>query len=168
MKWDKWTEQEDEILRKFWKTNEPFSDAMRLLPGRTEAAIRMRGQWIGAAQRKPGPKPQVMTSVIKLLKTKGPLSSFEMGEMLLCDRRLVDQYLRKLRLKKRIYVASYIETRGGKLSRRFAMGNQPDMPYPPKSQREGIPTAIVASKAVKKNAIQIDPITAALFGRVAA
>jgi hypothetical protein len=48
------------------------------------------------------------------------------------------------------------------------MGNQPDMPYPPKSQREGIPTAIVASKAVKKNAIQIDPITAALFGRAAA
>jgi hypothetical protein len=163
----RWTEREDDILRAFWKTNEPFSDAMRLLPGRTEAAIRMRGQWIGAGHRKPGPKPQVEKCVIKLLKNHAPLSSFEMGEMLLCDRRLVDQYLRKLRAKKRIYIASYIETRNGKLSRRFAMGSEPDMPYPPKSQRAGIPTAIVASKPVKKNAIQIDPITAALFGRAA-
>lgn len=164
----KWTPEEDAILREFWKKNEPYSVALRVLPGRTEAAIRNHAHEIGCVHRKPGPKPEVEVNLKKHLKKDGPLSTFELGTMMLVDRRQVDTYIRKLRAKKRVYVAGWIETRGGKLSKRWALGNLPDTPYPSKNEREGIPVAIVANSLVEKRAVHIDALTAALFGRRAA
>lgn len=163
----KWTPEEDEILKKFWKTNEPYSVAQILLPGRTEAAIRNHAHGIGCVHRKPGPKPEIERNLKRHLKNDGPLSTFELGNMMLCDRRQVDTYIRRLRAKKRVYVAGYIETRGGKLSRRWALGNQPDMPYPTKKERVGVPVAIVANSLAEKKAFHIDELTAALFGKAA-
>lgn len=163
----KWTEREESILRSFWKTGEPCTGALSLLPGRTEAAIRMQARRLGVAMRKPGPKPQLEKAVLDHLKKQGPLSTYELGAMLLCDRRQADYYIRLLRAKKKVYSPSFIETRGGKLSRRWAIGNLPDAPYPPKGQREGIPVAIVANRAVEKKALQIDSLMAAFYGRAA-
>lgn len=164
---NKWTEQENEILAKFWKSKRPADEIVGLLPGRSLFAIKHHAQKIGVANRKPGPVAHIEKSIVALMKEHGPLCTLEMGSMLLCDRRQVDFYIRRMRDKRKVHVGGYIETRSGHLSKRWALGNQPDAPYPTASEREAVPVSAIAARPVKSNVFVRDPITAALFGRAA-
>jgi hypothetical protein len=131
------------------------------------SAIKHHAQKIGVANRKPGQVAFIEKGIIALMKKNGPLCSIEMAAMLLCDNRQVDSYIRKMRAKRKVHVAGYIETRGGHLSKRWAIGNLPDAQYPSKEERDCIPVAAVAARPVRSSIIARDPLTAALFGMAA-
>jgi hypothetical protein len=159
----KWTQEENAILTKFWKGSRPSDEVAALLPGRSLYAIKHHAQKIGIATRKPGPVAYLKKSIVDLMKEHGPLCTLEMGSMLMCDRRQVDHHIRAMRSKKKVYVAGYVETRSGHLSKRWALGSQEDATYPQKG--ESVPVCAIAARPVKKQIIARDPITAALFGR---
>lgn len=158
----KWTPEEDEIVRRFWKGNARVEDALKLLPGRTPFAITHRAHCLGCPARKPGPKPQMEKNVIQLIKTRGPISAAEMARMLLCKPQQVDLYVRRLKKAKKIHVADWLVRTEQNMARMWSFGNRPDVPRPTNVS----PTKIVPLRPPAPH-FTADPLMAALFGRAA-
>jgi hypothetical protein len=154
-----WSTEADEKLIAFWKdTKLPVVDFMSHFPGRTEAAIRQHARRLGCATRGPGPKPVIEKAVLQMIRKNGPICSAEMARKLLCASQQVDQYVRRLRKQKKIYVGGYVERHENKLSRLWVYGKGPDAAKPSKDERPSWKSIAPATPTFKA-----DPLMSALY-----
>lgn len=153
-----WTKEEDELLKAMWKTNLPIVDFLHRLPGRTEAATRHHAHRLGCSTRGPGPKPVIEKAVANMIRKNGPICSAEMAKKLLCKSQQVDQYVRRLRKQKKIYVGGYVERHENKLSRLWVYGKGIDATKPTKDERPSWGSIAPATPTFTS-----DPLMAALY-----
>lgn len=132
----RWTEQEDEILRKMWKSKGSLKSKLGMLPGRTWRALLERGRKLGLTRR--GGKnhstcySRVRNDIEDALRKFGPMTARELSEIVKADQKYVGMLLRA-GVGDKYHVTEWTRPRlsgSGSHAPRFAIGKGSNAPKP--------------------------------------
>lgn len=136
----RWTEEEDELLRKWWPTNKKLAALVDIFPDRTPDSMAARAERLGLGNRKNVPRGGGSWLRIKAELEKGPKTALEISKKIHMKRDKILEILRNHRLE--TYVYDWTEPGNGGRSRIFALGHRKaDKPKPPTLSRAKINTS---------------------------
>lgn len=135
----KWTADEDNVLRKYWKTKRKLTSIVDMLPGRTPQSMCERARRLGLGHRdnviRGGGSWMLIEQCMK--RNKKPMTALEIANKIGMTSGRVLELIRLYR--ENVYVYDWTEPALGGPTRIFALGrNKIDKPRPAKKSRREI------------------------------
>lgn len=132
----RWTEEEDEILRRMWKSKGSLKSKVGILPGRTWRSLLERGRKLGLTRR--GGKnhstgySRIRNDIEDAIRKFGPMTARELSEIVEADQKYIGMLMRA-GVGEKYYVTEWTRPRqsgSGSHAPRFAIGKRPNAPKP--------------------------------------